>query len=58
VQRNAGGQLRIATGDGWLVPTRVQRAGGKALDVEAFLRGRPIDDGCVLGDGELPGEPS
>jgi hypothetical protein len=36
---------RIATGDGWLVPTRLQRAGGKPLDVDAFLRGRPFTDG-------------
>jgi methionyl-tRNA formyltransferase len=36
---------RIATGSGWLVPTRLQRAGGKPLDIEAFLRGRPFTDG-------------
>jgi methionyl-tRNA formyltransferase len=36
---------RIATGDGWLVPTRLQRAGGKPLDTDAFLRGRPFTDG-------------
>jgi hypothetical protein len=27
----------------------VQRAGGKALEVEAFLRGRRIPDGARLG---------
>jgi hypothetical protein len=42
--------LRIATGAGWLAPERVQRAGGNALDLAAFLRGRPISDGERLGD--------
>jgi methionyl-tRNA formyltransferase len=42
----AGEPLRIATGDGWLLPTRVQRAGKNALDVDAYLRGRPISDGA------------
>lgn len=42
------GALRIATGDGWLVPLRLQRAGGKPLDAAAFLRGRPIPDGLRL----------
>lgn len=37
--------LRIATGDGWLAPCSLQRAGGKPLDVDAFLRGRPFADG-------------
>ena len=41
--------LRIATGDGWLVPLRVQRAGGRELDVDAFLRGRELPDGTRLG---------
>jgi methionyl-tRNA formyltransferase len=41
----AGRPLRIATGDGWLVPERVQRAGGSALEIAAFVRGRPISDG-------------
>jgi methionyl-tRNA formyltransferase len=42
------GALRIATGEGWLVPLRLQRAGGKPLDTAAFLRGRPIPDGMRL----------
>jgi methionyl-tRNA formyltransferase len=46
--------LRIATGDGWLAPQRLQRAGGKPLDVEAFLRGRPIPDRARLGE-DAPG---
>jgi methionyl-tRNA formyltransferase len=41
--------LRIATGEGWLVPLRLQRAGGKVLDADAFLRGRPVADGTRLG---------
>ncbi len=45
----AGEPLRIATGDGWLVPERVQRAGGNALEIAAYLRGRPISDGESLG---------
>ena len=42
--------LRIATGDGWLVPQRVQRAGGRVLSIDAFLRGREIPEGTRLGD--------
>ena len=41
--------LRIATGDGWLVPQRVQRAGGRVLGIDAFLRGREIPEGTRLG---------
>ena len=48
-RRDDDGTLRIATADGWLVPTRIQRPGGNPLDVDAFLRGRPIEDGTVLG---------
>ena len=39
-----GAPLRIATGEGWLVPLEIQRAGGKALEVANFLRGFPLDD--------------
>jgi methionyl-tRNA formyltransferase len=42
--------LRVATGDGWLLATRVQRAGGRPLDVDAFLRGAPLPDGTRLGE--------
>ena len=45
-----GEPLRVATARGWLLPLRLQRAGGRALDVDAFLRGRPIPDGTRLGD--------
>ena len=44
------GTLRIATGDGWLVPRVLQRPGGRALDVRDFQRGRPISDGARLGN--------
>lgn len=46
--RRAGSELRVATGDGWLVPTRLQRAGGRDLGVDEFLRGHPIADGARL----------
>lgn len=36
--------LRIATGDGWLVPLEVQRPGGKAMAIGDFLRGFPLAD--------------
>ncbi|MDH3212989.1 MAG: methionyl-tRNA formyltransferase [Myxococcales bacterium] len=42
--------LRVATGDGWLVPLRIQRPGARVLDVEDYLRGRPIPDGAPLGE--------
>jgi methionyl-tRNA formyltransferase len=45
----AGQPLRVATGAGWLRPLFVQRAGGRALEIDAFLRGRPIADGTRLG---------
>lgn len=44
----AGEPLRVSTGDGWLLPERVQRAGGNPLDIAAYLRGRPISDGEKL----------
>ncbi|MEE3331400.1 MAG: methionyl-tRNA formyltransferase [Myxococcota bacterium] len=47
--------LRIATSEGWLVPTRLQRAGGKPLATADFLRGRPIADGTQLGASEDAG---
>jgi methionyl-tRNA formyltransferase len=44
-----GRSLRIATGDGWLVPTVLQRAGGRPLDVAEFLRGARLRDGVLFG---------
>jgi len=49
VRVRPGEPLRVATGEGWLCPTRLQRAGGKPLDTDAYLRGRPISDGEPLG---------
>jgi methionyl-tRNA formyltransferase len=44
--------LRIATGDGWLMPLVMQRAGGKALPIADFLRGFELasDARCALPD--------
>jgi len=42
--------IRVATGDGWLLPQVVQRPGGKAMAIDAYLRGRPIPAGSSLGD--------
>lgn len=40
IERDAGGAaLRIATGQGWLIPLFMQKPGGKALPVDDFLRG-------------------
>jgi methionyl-tRNA formyltransferase len=55
VAQRSGEPLRIATGDGWLLPRVLQRAGGRPLDVEAYLRGRPIPDGARLGDERQQG---
>ena len=43
------GVLQIATGEGWLVPLLLQRAGGRPVGAADFLRGRAIADGAVLG---------
>jgi methionyl-tRNA formyltransferase len=53
VRAGPGMPLRIATGDGWLLPRVLQRAGGRPLAADAFLRGRPIPDGTRLGDASL-----
>ncbi|MCZ6785380.1 MAG: methionyl-tRNA formyltransferase [Proteobacteria bacterium] len=55
VRRPSASTLQIATSRGWLVPTLLQRAGGRAMDAAAYLRGRPIPDGArldLLGDAE------
>jgi methionyl-tRNA formyltransferase len=49
VNRPTPSELRVATGSGWLIPTRLQRSGGKALETADFLRGRSIPDGTTLG---------
>ncbi|HEY5656535.1 MAG TPA: methionyl-tRNA formyltransferase [Myxococcota bacterium] len=48
-RRDREGALRVSTVDGWLVVRRLQRAGGKPLDVADYLRGRSIPDGTCLG---------
>jgi methionyl-tRNA formyltransferase len=51
IERNVDGvALRIATGNGWLVPLVMQRAGGKPLPIADFLRGFEIGDDahCAL----------
>ncbi len=53
IERDVDGvALRIATGDGWLVPLTLQRAGGKPLPTADFLRGFEVDDdaSCVVSD--------
>jgi methionyl-tRNA formyltransferase len=47
--RVVAGTLRIATGDGWLEPLLLQRAGRRALPTAEFLRGRAVADGARLG---------
>jgi len=47
IERDSGGHpLRIATGEGWLVPLAIQRPGGRALPVVEFLRGYPLAEGA------------
>ncbi len=49
VRLGVDGAPRIACGEGWLLPTRLQRAGGKPLDPASFQRGRGLADGLRLG---------
>jgi methionyl-tRNA formyltransferase len=51
LRRGSEPLLRIATGEGWLVPLVLQRAGGRALAIDDFLRGRPLADGARLPSG-------
>ena len=45
---DAEAPLRIATGQGWLVPRVMQRPGGKPLPIADFLRGFEIPAGARL----------
>jgi methionyl-tRNA formyltransferase len=45
--------LDVATGDGVLRITRLQKAGGKSLAVADFLRGFPVQPGMVFGQPVL-----
>ena len=49
-QSDPAAPIRIATGDGWLVPLVLQRPGGKPLPVADFLRGFDLaaDARCAL----------
>ncbi|GGD97959.1 methionyl-tRNA formyltransferase [Tsuneonella deserti] len=42
-------RLTIACGFAALRPLRIQRAGKPAMDVESFLRGKPIPSGTLIG---------
>jgi methionyl-tRNA formyltransferase len=47
IERDSGDvALRIATGDGWLVPLAIQRAGGRAMATADFLRGFTLAEGA------------
>jgi len=41
--------LRVATGDGWMLPRILKRPGKRAVAIDAFVRGMPIPDGTLLG---------
>ncbi|MEZ5932268.1 MAG: methionyl-tRNA formyltransferase [Alphaproteobacteria bacterium] len=45
--------LRVACGDGVLRITRLQKAGGKPMDAEAFLRGQPVPAGTRFDPPEV-----
>ena len=49
--------LRIATGEGWLLPKVLQRPGGKALPASDFLRGFAIPNAAQLVVAPTPIEP-
>jgi methionyl-tRNA formyltransferase len=51
-----GAVLRIATGDGWLVPLVIQRAGGKPLPIADFLRGFELIADARFALPDLAGE--
>jgi methionyl-tRNA formyltransferase len=53
LRRAGASELRVATGEGWLVPLALQRAGGRVLDVASFLRGHALPDGTRLGGPSL-----
>jgi len=53
-----GFPLRIATGEGWLVPREVQRPGGKPLASADFLRGLPLANDARCERALLASEPT
>jgi methionyl-tRNA formyltransferase len=46
---SSGGALRVATGEEALDVLELQIEGGKRLDAAAFLAGRKIPEGAVIG---------
>ena len=44
--------LRVACGEGVLRITRLQKAGGKSMDADAFLRGHPLHVGARFDSGK------
>lgn len=46
-------QIEVATGDGSIAITNLQAQGKKAMDADAFLRGRPLETGTRFG-GDAP----
>ncbi len=46
--RSSKKSLSIATADGWLEITEIQKSGGKMLPVAQFLNGNPIQDGLQI----------
>jgi methionyl-tRNA formyltransferase len=51
VIKSESGILRVATGSGALDLLEIQIEGGKRLEAQAFLRGRKIQEGTILGSG-------
>ena len=49
VIKSGGGILRVATGEGALDVLELQIEGGKRLETAAFLAGRKIPEGAILG---------
>ncbi len=49
VIKSGGGILRVATGEGALDVLELQIEGGKRLEAAAFLAGRKIPEGAILG---------
>jgi methionyl-tRNA formyltransferase len=55
VVARSGGELRVATGEGWLALERLQRPGGRPLARDDFLRGFDVPDGAKLERPRLAG---
>ncbi|HEX9667734.1 MAG TPA: methionyl-tRNA formyltransferase, partial [Thermodesulfobacteriota bacterium] len=49
VMVSESGTLRVATGDGALDIREIQMEGAKKLPIQAFLTGRKIPEGTILG---------